>query len=163
MSFKTPLIIFVVFLLITCDHGIGPDNESSNITGISGTLYFMNWPPADSIKLLKMVVFYNFPPKDILSEVLNDSAFAYPAALTESLPYGIDSVQFQMELKAGRYGYIAIAQQYGDDVFNDWRAAGQYDKTPADSLPTAVFVEKGILKENIDVTVDFNHLPVQPF
>ncbi|MCB0281818.1 MAG: hypothetical protein KDF60_04495 [Calditrichaeota bacterium] len=163
MPVKYILFVLVLFFLITCDHGIAPDNESSSITGISGSVYFRNWPPADSIKLLKMVVFYNFPPKDILSEVLNDSAFAYPTALTESLPYGIDSLHYEMELKAGRYGYIVIAQQYGDDIFNDWRAVGQHDKTPADSLPTAVFVEKGILKTNIDIIVDFNQLPVQPF
>ena len=156
-------LVLLLFLFLTCDHGIEPGNESSSLTGISGTVYFSNWPPADSIKLLKIVVFYNFPPKNILSEVINDSAFVYPPSLTESLPYGVDSLQYQLELNPGTYGYISIAQQYGPDVFNDWRAAGQYSVNRNDSLPVAVTIEQGKLLKDIDIFVDFINLPIQPF
>jgi hypothetical protein len=45
----------------------------------------------------------------------------------------------------------------------DWRSAGQYDITPQDSLPSAVMIESGVTLEHIDIYVDFDNLPIQPF
>ena len=76
------VIIFVLFLLFSCDHGINPtqtqkDNETKS-TGISGTIFYQNWPPPDSLLDLRLVIFKNYPPVDIVGEVLSGEAIAYP-------------------------------------------------------------------------------------
>ena len=156
-------IVVCFFCLNSCDHGIEPPKENRLITGIEGTIFYSNWPPQDSVILLKLVIFKDFPPVDILSEVINGNAIVYPELLAETIPFGQDSFSFQVQLETGTYGYIAVAQQYGPDVFNDWRAVGQYDITPADSLPSSITVTQDSLLRNIDIFVDFNNLPIQPF
>ncbi|KAA3609907.1 MAG: hypothetical protein D8M58_08310 [Calditrichaeota bacterium] len=160
---KPLFICLFSFLLISCDHGIKPPDLPSQKTGISGTIYYNNWPPADSIENLKLVVFNNFPPDDIVAEVIAGDAIAYPEDLTEKLPIGDDSTAYIMELKAGLYEYVMIAQQYGPGIFTDWRSVGQYDLSLSDSLPTAVTVIQDSVLENINIFVDFNNLPIQPF
>ena len=70
-----------------------------------------------------------------------------------------------MDLPAGYYAYVVVAQQYGEVVTEDWRAVGQYDTTGTgtDSIPTAVTVLENNIMENIDIEVDFYNLPPQPF
>lgn len=157
---------FVILLsLWACDHGLAPPGDSSPLkpTGISGTIYYQNWPPEDSVKNLKVVVFKNYPPEDILSEVLNGNAKSYPEDLTESLPYGVDTTEYQITLAPGTYAYTVVAHQYGDDIFNDWQAVGQYDLAPQDTLPTPITVMADSIIGGINIYVDFDSLPSQPF
>ncbi len=162
---KKFLIVFTIAVLIfaaACDHGLSPKGSGRPQTGISGTIYYQNWPPADSLLDLRLVVFNNYPPAGILDEVINNRATVYPPLGPETLPMNVDSTNYTVVLKSGRYAYIVVAQQFGPDVFNDWLAAGQYDVTP-DSLPTAVDVVQDSLLTGIDIFVDFHNLPVQPF
>jgi hypothetical protein len=160
---KLAITGFALFFILSCDHGIKPPDLPEQKTAISGTIFYTNWPVADSLQNLKLVIFKNFPPEDIVSEVIGGNAVAYPENLTENLPYNQDSTFYEMELEAGDYAYVVIAQQFGADVFNDWRAVGQYDTSPADSLPTAITVVQDSVLKNIDIYVDFKNLPIQPF
>jgi len=157
------IFILVLLILIGCDHGLEPAEPKDKITGISGTVYFQNWPSVDSLKHLRIVAFISFPPQDIFTELISETAFAYPAISdTGNLPYFVDSVYYQFELAAGEYQYIAVAQHYETLLFSGWRAVGQYD-TDATPEPTAVTVFEDSLLENIDINVDFKNLPIQPF
>lgn len=156
------LLIALSFSILTCDHGIGPSNVKVK-TGISGTIYYSNWAAADTIFLLKAVFFKTFPPLSISAEILSGDAPTYPVALPEGLPLNVPSTQYEIELEPGTIAYISVAQQYGLDLFNDWRSVGQYDITPADSLPSSVTVFQDSMLQNIDIYVDFNDLPIQPF
>jgi len=155
-------IVFGILLLhlYACDHGIGPKEKQ---TGISGTIYYKNWPPVVQIVNLKLIVFKDFPPESIISEVLSGKAIVYPEDLPTSLPVSVDSTKFLIEIDPGTYDYIVIAQQYGFDVYSNWRAVGQYDMTPADSLPTVINVIQDELLQGLNVYVDFDSLPIQPF
>ncbi len=155
--------VFIFFS--ACDHGLAPREDTGPVkpTGISGTIYYQNWPPQDSVLNLKLVVFKDYPPEDILTEVINGNAKTYPEDLTESLPYGVDTTHYKIELAPGTYAYVVVAQQYGADIFNDWQAAGQYDLSPQDTLPTPVTVIADSMISNINVFVDFDSLPSQPF
>jgi hypothetical protein len=157
------LMIILSYISFSCDNGLKPPEESKPKTGLSGTIYYSNWPPADSIKLLKVVFFKTFPPNDIFNEVINGNARTYPEALPEGLPLDVTSTDYEIELTAETYEYITVAQQYGPDVLSQWRAVGQYNTHPGDSLPTAVTVIKDSLLQGIDIYVDFNDLPVQHF
>jgi len=161
-------ILFWVFLgtlfIQSCDKGLTPPENQIRISaGISGTVFFQNWPSPDSLLDLRLVAFKNFPPQDIFVELLSRQAFAYPAIDdTLSLPLNVDQLDFQFELPAGDYGYLAVAQQFGPNVLADWRAVGQFDLSP-DSLPTPLMIPEGQVVKNIFIAVDFDHLPIQPF
>ena len=159
---KLPIIFFLIIFIYECDHGLEPPTgPTSNITGISGLISYTNWPPADSLSDLRLVVFKNYPPTNIVSELLNQRAFFYPT-LDDSLPRFVDTTSFILELPANTYEYIVVAQQYGPDFYADWRVVGQYD-TDLDPLPSSVTVENGKLHENINVNVDFANPPNQVF
>ncbi|MBN2424555.1 MAG: hypothetical protein JXR46_14045 [Calditrichaceae bacterium] len=153
-------IFLLSLFFISCNKGLEPPH---NLTGISGTIHFTNWNSAGTIHNLKLVVFRTFPPEDIVSEVMSGEAQAYPPDLTQSLPVDVDSVAFTMELGSGYYAYITVAQQYGSNVYEDWRAVGQYDTTAEDNLPTGVQVNEGSILEGINIYVDFENPPPQPF
>ncbi len=161
-------VILATLLLGGCDKGLAPPEEIGleKVTGISGTIIFQNWPPPDSVKELRLVAFRNFPPANIFQELLLGQAFAYPAIDDDStkIPLFVDQYEFKWVngLPAGTYGYLVVAQRYGDNLFADWRAVGQYD-LDTDSLPSPITVPEGQLVRNIFIGVDFKNLPIQPF
>ncbi|MFC2088585.1 hypothetical protein ACFLSX_03210 [Calditrichota bacterium] len=160
--------LLIIFILVACDHGIDPGEPEStsttaNPTGIRGKIFYQNWPPLDSLYNLKLVIFKNYPPGDIVGEVTGGNAIAYPEVLDENLPYFQDSTGYTIELAAGTYEYIAVAQQYGPGLFFDWQAVGQYDTTLQDTIPTAITVIQDSMFSNINIHVDFDSLPGQPF
>jgi hypothetical protein len=163
---KNILPIFFVFslTLFHCDKGLSPFDTDSGFAGISGTIYFKNWPPADSLFDIRIVAFREFPPLDIASEVISGRAIIFPdLSDTSRIPFYIDSLQYTMALEKGIFEYLAVAHQFGPNFFNDWQAAGQYDITPQDSLPSSIFLEEGELITDILIYVDFDSLPMQPF
>jgi hypothetical protein len=156
-------LLCFLFLTLACNQGLAPSDPSSKKTGISGTLTFSNWP-ADSLLFdLRLVAFNNFPPEDIVTEVTEGEAIVYPPLAEGALPFYVDSINYQMELPPGTIGYLVVANQYGTNFLNDWRAVGQYDTTQTDSLPTPIIIEAGKMLTGIDIDVDFDHLPIQPF
>jgi hypothetical protein len=160
------VIILYVFLvnIYSCNHGLKPtEPQQSEKSNISGTISYSNWPPADSLIDLRLVVFEIYPPENIFEEISEGRAFVYPAIGNEELPFYVDSTTYVMELDPGYYEYVAIAQQYGSNFFTDWLAAGQYDTLLSAKLPTSITVISGGLLENINIEVDFDSLPPQPF
>jgi hypothetical protein len=160
------LVIFFIFLFLfcTCDHGLKPAEENqSQKSEISGTISYINWPPADSLYDLRLVVFRRYPPGDIFGELGEGRAHVYPAIGQDGLPLYVDTTAYVMELDPGYYKYVAVAQQYGSNPFADWLAAGQYDTLLTDDLPTPINVISGELLEEINIQVDFDDLPPQPF
>jgi len=155
------LLFLSSVLTVSCDHGLKPPDLEREKTGLSGTIYYSNWPPADSIVLLKVVFFKTFPPSNILQEIVSSNAKTYPVALDEGLPLNEVSTYYEIELDVETYEYIAVAQQYGPQVLTDWRAVGQYNIVPGDSLPSPLTVIQDSLLKNIDIYVDFNDPPAQ--
>jgi len=157
-------IIVLLFFVFACDHGIDPGEpkQVNTKTGFSGTIYYQNWPSADSLHNLKIVVFENYPPADIVGEVLSGSATAYPSALEEHLPYNQNSTAYEMLIDSGRYEYIVIAQQFGQGIYFDWWVVGQYDTTQQDTIPTGITVLQDSILENINIYVDFDSVLFKP-
>ena len=159
-----PLTIFLSLVsFFSCDHGLAPPSESeTDISGIKGIITYENWP-ADSLYDLRLVIFKSYPPENIIEDVLYGLAIEYPGLGNSGLPTYIDTTRFIVELNPGKYEYIVVAQQYGENPNTDWRAVGQYDTLAGDEMPTAITVDANKLLENINIHVDFNHLPPQPF
>jgi hypothetical protein len=148
-----------------CDEGLQPPATAPAVPGIvSGTVRFLNWDSAGTFLDLRLVFFRNFPPPDIIQEVLQGRASVYPPLGGGSLALpGADSVAYAATVSPGVYRYIAIAQQFGPDVMADWRAVGQYDLDTNLTIPSPVTVAAGERLAGIDISVDFDHLPPPPF
>lgn len=157
-----PILCATVILMIAtaCEHGLSP-LEARSDPGISGILHIRSvWPPADSVRDLRVVAFRKYPPNDILSEVITGSA-----VFSDELPYGEEEIPYIIttESLSGMFEYIAVAQNYGDDLFQDWRAVGVYTISGDVETPTAVDLGEGVFLRDIDIDVDFYDLPPQPF
>lgn len=153
--------IFLSSLFTACDHGLEPPAQSqkSYITGIitikGGK---SSWPKADSLKDFRVASFLSYPPKDIVTEVLSGNAFFTPNAL----PFNFDTESYSIEIPAPprTINYIAVAWQYGGLM--EWRAVGVYAPGGDRTKPGSVLVEPGKTYK-VDIEVDFNNLPPQPF
>lgn len=89
---KTIAVIIVLCILFSCNHGINPE-EADKIkpgqtkqSGISGTIYYQNWPQGSLIDL-RLVIFKNYLPVDIVGEVTSGEAIEYPDISLDSLPF----------------------------------------------------------------------------
>lgn len=154
-------VILLFGMLIGCeDHGLAPATQSDT-PGFSGLIRVRStWPPQDSVRDLRIAAFRNYPPKDILSEVLSGTA-----VFSEELPYGVDSVSYRVQAEAlnGSFAYVVVAQNYGPDPFKEWRAVGVYTVTGDFTKPSPIDLGEGRFLRGIDVEVDFINLPPQPF
>lgn len=169
MKYLPVVVLFaLVFLfVIKCEHGLSPDNAEI-LNGIRGVItYEDNWPPPDSLKEMRVIAFQDFPPGNIFADILSGKAKAFPTDPDEnaSLSFNVNRQEYFLELDANTtYRYIVVAQRFGSNRFSQdsWRAVGQYD-TDTDSLPTAISTEENTVLTDIDIHVDFKHLPIQPF
>ncbi|MBI5474127.1 MAG: hypothetical protein HY961_17465 [Ignavibacteriae bacterium] len=160
MSGKYVLAFLLVLTVSSCDEGIKPPP----FTGFSGVIRYRNWPPADSLRDLRIVAFRNFPPRSIFEEVLNGRAVVYPGLLdTFALPLYVDSMKYHIEAPLGRFEYIAVAQQYGPNIFTDWRPVGQYDLDTNLAVPSPIEIKQDVETQDIDINVDFQNPPPRPF
>jgi hypothetical protein len=166
MTYVFIALILATMIFIFCDKGASPteNNQTPEKSGVSGTVYFKNWPSPDSLNDLRLIVFKNYPPTNIVSEILSGQAIVYPAlGDTMGLPFYVDSINYEIELDPGTYAYFVVGQQYGEDLYNDWLAAGEYDTTPGDTLPTPLVIVRYKMLKDIFIHVNFDSLPYQPF
>jgi hypothetical protein len=151
----------LVLIISACDEGLSPDDSAPSFTGVSGTVYFENWPspntpPPDSIADVRLILFPDFPPSSIEDEILSGRAVLFPGINEDKLTFYIDSLNFKIALSPGTYEYFAVAHQYGPNLFADWRVVGHYDTTPQDTLPTPLTVASGEHLEDLIITANFD-------
>ncbi|MBR9974388.1 MAG: hypothetical protein KFF77_02310 [Bacteroidetes bacterium] len=156
-----PAILIMMLFIPACeDHGLAPGTEGDT-PGIGGLIRVRStWPPQDSVRDLRIAAFRSYPPKDILTEVVSGTA-----VFSELLPYGVDSIPYRIQSESmnGVYGYVVVAQNYGPDPFQQWKAVGVYTLTGDVTTPSPVDLASGRFLPGIDVEVDFINLPPQPF
>lgn len=156
---KTKRLIALLFstilvsTLINCDGGLEPIEKEPDPFGvIVGTVtYTGDWPPQE-----EFIEFFFVPMKfkpqtflEVLSEVENLRA-------SDRLNYDVDEDTFIIdELENGTYIYNIIANQYGPDLFTQWRPLGVYSENEG-----VITVEGDTTYIQIDV--DFNNLPPFP-
>lgn len=156
---KQPLLIPFALLLCAsllfagCEGGLEPPMEESNPTGtITGTItYSGEWPPEDSLVDLRFVPLKTPPQtaQDIFSDIDN-------LVFSKQLYFFVERDTFIVnDVPNGVYVYNAVAQQYGNNLFADWRPVGLYIEND------------GIIIVNGDTTsitihVDFDNLPPFP-
>ncbi|MCX6155488.1 MAG: hypothetical protein NT007_15155 [Candidatus Kapabacteria bacterium] len=155
------IFIFGFAFLISCNQGIAPPPAKIR-TYLFGTIKYIggksSWPVADSVKDIRVVAFRNYPPTDILSEVLASRAL-YSA---NSLPFFVDSCKYQIEIPnpPDTLKYIVVAQNYGSLL--EWRVIGVFTRSGDVSKPSEIYIKPQI-SDTANMKVDFNNLPPQPF
>jgi hypothetical protein len=148
-------ILCFVLALAACDHGLEPPPAAK--PGFGGRItYKGTWPPADSLVRLAVVAFKHYPPTNILNDVLSGDA-VYDTALTRN----VDLQEYRLFTEPVTFEYVVVAQQYGPDIFSNWRVIGVYSDDPSQATPKAVNVSPGTFVSDIDITVDFDHPPPQ--
>ncbi|MDH4070450.1 MAG: hypothetical protein OEV30_08500 [Ignavibacteria bacterium] len=163
---NTLLVIPALLLFTACDKGIAPPAAapSPNLNGsFSGTVTFLNWIAADTLYDLRLIAFTVFPPADVIDEVLQGRAVVHPPLGAGLLAMeGADSVVYQLQLAAGTYPYVVVAQQFGPDLFADWKPVGQYDLDSNLTDPSPVVITAGQNVPGIHIKVDFANPPPIP-
>ena len=168
-SFARTLVAALFFFPAWCDTGLMPLNEPA---GISGVIRFKNWPPADSVRELRLVAFETYPNDSlgILAALLGGRAAVYPElSVSGGLPKFVDALNYSWTTKQGvnlqlkKYDYFVVAQQYGPNILSDWRPAGVYSTVPNSFEPAPVRLLLHRILPNIDIQVDFHNPPPKPW
>lgn len=159
------LIIAIVFinLTISCDQGLQPIEESKTAS-IKGKVYFISgvnsWPSADSLKDLRVAFFKSFPDS---TNILNDFVTGNLKFTNNTLEYYKDSLDYEMLIEEipTNFEYIAVVQNYGGIL--DWKVIGLYSENNDNLAPKKVQITESRVYDNININVDFNNIPKQPF
>ncbi len=146
-----------LFLYSTCDHGL--ELPPPVKPGFGGRIaYKGKWPPPDSVKLLAVVGFKRYPPSNIVGDVLSGEA-----VFDTTLRRNVDFEDYKILTDPGKFEYVIVAQQYGANIFSDWRIIGVYSDDPERRQPRTVEIVKDTFVPNVNINVDFDHLPPQLF
>jgi hypothetical protein len=152
---KVGIVFFLLWALSACDHGLEPPRATK--PGFGGRItYTGKWPPPDSLVRLALVAFKDYPPTDIVDDVLSGKA-VYDTALARN----VDFQDYQFFTDPATFKYVVVAQQYGSNLFSDWRVIGVYSDDPLQATPKTVDVPAETFISGVDITVDFDHPPPQ--
>lgn len=160
-KFSYIFVVSLALFLNACQEGLAPEfgKKEANIYGklivVSGVT---SWPVPDSAIELRVVAFKEYPPKDIIGEILSGNAY-----FTDTLPRFIDTIPFSLKIDNPpvELKYIVGALRYGSIV--EWKVIGVYTMDTLSKKPAPIYVRKGDIISNINIFVDFNNLPEQPF
>jgi hypothetical protein len=158
----------LLFAFSGCNEELGPLHEPS---GFSGVIRFTNWPPADSIREMRLVAF-EVPPTDsagIIPLLIAGTAAAYPPITQDYLPTLVDSVSYEFTTQVGtnlqvtNYLYVAVMYQFGPNILADWRPAGLYSTRLGSFEPAPLRVLLHRITPGVNIDVDFKNLPPIPW
>lgn len=165
-------IILIAFALLSgltfsaCTHGLEPMSKPPVQPGFGGTIYFASpWPhpPSDSVYDIRVVAFHNYPSQNIFSEVLTGQAKVFPPIGAASPPFFVDSLSYTFDLdSSATFQYVAVAMQYGPNVFTDWKVVGVYGDPLDVGNRESVVVPANTFVNGINIYVNFKNPPPTP-
>lgn len=165
------IVLFLFsFAIISCDHGLAPPPKEKIEQGISGTIYYKGTFP-DSLKEHRLIAAKMYRKFRSMNEIMmlilsgSDSIHIYPSILQSSLSLQKeDSIKYRFVLPPAEYKYIAVAQTTGE-VFDStkWKIVGVHSLDSITWDPRPVHIHSGSFVDSINITVDYNNPPPQPF
>jgi hypothetical protein len=149
-------ILLLLFFFCSCDKGLAPPVPNPTI---SGSIHFIG-TPKDSVLNLLVVAVQAQPPYQV--SYLLAGAFAGTIKAFSLFTTSFHDTTYSIAISADTaYHYLGVAQQYGSDYTKDWHAVGFAHDAKDSAL---VFLLKpGEQKTGIDLVVNFDSLPRQPF
>ncbi len=159
------LLILLIPIFISCNHGIEPAPEVTQEPGFSGTIYFSGeWP--DSVLQTRIVLF-----KDPLNSANDFNAFNL-RYVSELIPKGTTEYHYNtlsglasiVNIEPGEYAYLGVAQSNSLISLSrkDWFVIGLYVIPPDTVNPAKLIIPENTFLENIDIHCDFDNPPIQP-
>ena len=166
-------LAITMVIAISCDGGLRPP-EIPPITSISGTVRYVggkaNWPRRDSVWTVRVVGFKQFPPQDLIGDLLQGRAYFTPAALQldSTLSLFADSARYSLVFGDSiptSIKYLCVAMLTATTrllTTAGWRVIGVYNTSGNQSQPTTIPITPG-KDHRADIIVDFKNPPPQPF
>lgn len=164
------VLSMICFINLSCDHGLAPPPKEKIEQGISGTIYYKGKFP-DSLKEHRLFAAKMFRKFRSMNEIMtlilsgSDSIQIYPSILQSPLSLTKeDSIKYKFVLPPALYRYIAVAQTSGA-IFDSskWRIVGVFSIDTINWSPRPILVGKGAFVDSVNITVDYNNPPPQPF
>lgn len=157
-KYNTILLILLSLFLFSCDKGLEPPEVMSPAVLNVGINFVNEWPKQDSVIGLRVAAFKLPPSESLIQEVLNGNA-KISDMFTE---HNIDNkdIQFVYEDLPIDLKYIVVAWQYESNITLQ-RIIGVYNNSNK-SEPSSISLINGDTV-NIDIEVDWNDFPPQPF
>lgn len=143
-------------LVSGCDKGLAPAPAKPYIQGC--ITFTGNWPPQDSVKILALVLIPGNPPYHVPDLIQGVSDKTIPFI---QLNYRSSDTTYRFDIDSGSYGYLGVAENYGPNVFADWRAIGfAHDNNDSSRHFN---LHSGEVFSDVNILVDLDSLPKQPF
>ncbi|MFN3305848.1 MAG: hypothetical protein ACK42Z_01540 [Candidatus Kapaibacteriota bacterium] len=156
---KFSFIFLLIALLFSCQGGVTP-NDGDRESFVSGLIIVTSgkssWPKEDSCKELRVLVVPEYPPYNILADILVGRAY-----LSDTLSRFIDTIPFLVKIQRTPMpkAFILASIRYGTIL--QQRMIGFYKKNPNSKIPDSIFINKGVRLNDLNIYVDFNNLPEQ--
>lgn len=166
-------LAITLVIAISCDGGLRPP-EIPPVTSISGTVRYVggkaSWPRRDSVWTVRVVGFKQFPPQDLIGDLLQGRAFFTPAALQldSTLQLFSDSARYSLVFGDSiptSIKYLCVAMLIDTTrllTTQGWRVIGVYNTNGNQAQPATIAITPG-KDHRADMTVDFKNPPPQPF
>jgi hypothetical protein len=157
------ILSYITLFFISCNEGLSPPkvDEATVIKGkINFTSGLSSWPSLDSLKDLRIAFFQNYPDS---ANILNDFVTGNLTFTEDSIPYFVESYEFIQIVKKVpvEFNYICVAQNYAGLL--EWKVIGLYSINDDNITPKKLIIDKEGIYNNININVNFNNLPPQPF
>ncbi len=151
-------LLIIVLIINSCDGGLAPRTLEDK-SFLNGKIIFKNHLPTDSVKAIRAVAFMKQPDSSIINDILQGNAYFN----FETLPIGVDTVDFSFEIVNAPVNlvYIAAIMQTDTNIFSQ-RVIGVYTETGDKTKASTLNVQKG-KSYNVRIDVDYNNLPPMPF
>lgn len=165
-NFKTLLFLAILYstsFFISCNEGLSPPvvDETTIIKGkINFTSGLDSWPSLDSLKDLRVAFFKNYPDS---ANILNDFLTENLVFTADSLPYYVESYEYSQVVSSVpvEFNYICVVQNYAGLL--DWKVIGLYSINEDNQTPKKLVINSAGIYDSININVNFNNLPPQPF
>jgi hypothetical protein len=162
-------LLVIVAIVEGCDGGLAPLPPAK--PGFSGTVYFESatWPPPDSVVNLWLFVsrIYPLDSAKVFNGLINGSISVFPAPDTSSITdprTPVSSVSYEYPLSAGQYLYAGVIQRLRSDFnIRSFRVIGVYSEQGQPAQPATFEVPAQGIVSGIDIFVNFDQPPTQPF
>ena len=168
MTTRLTAVLLAVLIFGSCDGGLEPPGAPD--AGFGGTIRFVraSWPPADSIYGLWVFTSQNAltDSSAIFSGLFSNppTIYLYPG-LTGSLDLlPADSLAYVIKPIPGTYVYTGVIQQTEPAISaRALRIVGLFTKPGPGFVPDTIRIAAGEFMSGIDIAVDFDNVPPQPF
>ncbi len=158
IKYNTIIFIIISLFLSSCDKGLEPLGEDKTAKLNVRVSFVNDWPKKDSVIGLRVAAFKLPPSESLLQEISNGNA-TISDLITD---YNINSknIEFIYSDLPLNLMYIVVAWQYESDLTSQ-RIVGVYN-TSNKNVPGTINLNFGETV-NIDIEVDWNDFPPQPF